>query len=197
MVHYFLFEKYFSTSEPHSTLLQVIGNLQAVQFRWRKFFFKESASTRIRQGSLNLRIKRRWPLDHWDQLPGTSLLRPVNNSIIFSLDRVEQKLGSTGADATGGCYNITEVQAIMAELREIQKSLSSGEKERSELMQSLAKLKDELTRLELCADSVSSLNLQSPLTLSTASQTDLCAEVCWNISVYSLGTVLTKRNRHI
>ncbi|XP_026680913.1 protein kibra, partial [Diaphorina citri] len=89
---------------------------------------------------------------------------------------VEQKLGATGTDSTGGCYNITEVQAIMAELLEIEKSLRSGEKERSELMQSLAKLKDELTRLELCGDSspdVSTLNL----TLSTASQTDLCAEL--------------------
>uniref|UniRef100_A0A8D8UYC3 Protein kibra n=1 Tax=Cacopsylla melanoneura TaxID=428564 RepID=A0A8D8UYC3_9HEMI len=100
---------------------------------------------------------------------------------VETLASVEQKLGSTGNDLTGGCYNITEVQAIMVELREIQKSLTSGEKERSELMQSLAKLKDELTRLELCADSspdVSTLNLQSPaLTLSTASQTDLCAEL--------------------
>ncbi|KAI5738313.1 hypothetical protein M8J77_005331 [Diaphorina citri] len=95
---------------------------------------------------------------------------------VDTLASVEQKLGATGTDSTGGCYNITEVQAIMAELLEIEKSLRSGEKERSELMQSLAKLKDELTRLELCGDSspdVSTLNL----TLSTASQTDLCAEL--------------------
>lgn len=57
-----------------------------------------------------------------------------------TLSSVEQKLG------TDGFYNLTEAQAIVAELKNIQVSLSSGEKERAELMQSLAKLKDDLTR---------------------------------------------------
>lgn len=78
-----------------------------------------------------------------------------------------------------GCYNIAEAQAIIAELHEIQRSLSSGEKERMSLMQSLAKLKDDLTRLQLCSDSspdISTLSL--PLDkLSTASQTDLSGEL--------------------
>lgn len=62
----------------------------------------------------------------------------------------------------------------MVELRNIQKSLSSGEKEKAELMQSLAKLKDDLTRLQLCESSpdVSTLSLPQEK-LSTASQTDL------------------------
>jgi len=57
-----------------------------------------------------------------------------------TLASVEQKLGAEGF------YNLTEAQAIVTELKNIQMSLSSGEKERAELMQSLAKLKDDLTR---------------------------------------------------
>lgn len=75
-------------------------------------------------------------------------------------------------------YNISEAQAIMSELRNIQKSLSSGEKEKAELMQSLAKLKDDLTRLQLSESSpdVSTLNLPQEK-LSTASQTDLSCDL--------------------
>lgn len=62
----------------------------------------------------------------------------------------------------------------MAELRNIQKSLSSGEKEKAELMQSLAKLKDDLTRLQLCESSPNVSTFSIPQEkLSTASQTDL------------------------
>lgn len=89
---------------------------------------------------------------------------------VETLTTVEQKLSAH----QGGCYNIAEAQAIMVELRNIQKSLSSGEKEKAELMQSLAKLKDDLTRLQLCESSpdVSTLSLPQEK-LSTASQTDL------------------------
>ena len=87
---------------------------------------------------------------------------------------VEQKLSTYN----GGCYNITEAQAIMTELRNIQKSLSSGEKEKAELMQSLAQLKDELTRLQLCEGSPDASTLSLPQEkLSTASQTDLSGEL--------------------
>ncbi|PSN40195.1 hypothetical protein C0J52_12889 [Blattella germanica] len=90
---------------------------------------------------------------------------------VETLASVEQKLSSHH-------YNITEAQAIMTELRNIQKSLSSGEKEKAELMQSLAKLKDDLTRLQLCESSpdVSTLSLPQEK-LSTASQTDLSGEL--------------------
>ncbi|KAK3922478.1 Protein kibra [Frankliniella fusca] len=99
----------------------------------------------------------------------TSTQRGVEN-----LASVEQKLSS----AQGGCYNIQEAQAIVAELRNIQKSLMSGEKEKAELMLSLAKLKDDLTRLQLSESSpdVSTLSLPSER-LSTASQTDLSGEL--------------------
>lgn len=66
----------------------------------------------------------------------------------------------------------------MAELRNIQKSLSSGEKEKVELMQSLAKLKDDLTRLQLCESSPDVSTLMLPQEkLSTASQTDLSCDL--------------------
>ncbi|XP_017772519.1 PREDICTED: protein kibra isoform X1 [Nicrophorus vespilloides] len=93
---------------------------------------------------------------------------------VDTLSNVEQKLSTH----QGACYNIAEAQAIMVELRNIQKSLSSGEKERAELMQSLAKLKDDLTRLQLCESSpdVSTLSLPQEK-LSTASQTDLSCEL--------------------
>ncbi|XP_067204662.1 protein kibra isoform X2 [Linepithema humile] len=93
---------------------------------------------------------------------------------VDTLVSVEQKLSGHHA----GCYNITEAQAIYAELRNIQKSLSSGEKEKAELMQSLAQLKDELTRLQLCEGSPEASTLSLPQEkLSTASQTDLSGEL--------------------
>lgn len=93
---------------------------------------------------------------------------------VDTLASVEQKLSSHH----GGCYNIMEAQAIMTELRNIQKSLSSGEKEKAELMQSLAQLKDELTRLQLCEGSPEASTLSLPQEkLSTASQTDLSGEL--------------------
>ena len=94
--------------------------------------------------------------------------------LLISNGSVEQKLSGHH----GGCYNITEAQAIMTELRNIQKSLSSGEKEKAELMQSLAQLKDELTRLQLCEGSPEASTLSLPQEkLSTASQTDLSGEL--------------------
>lgn len=92
---------------------------------------------------------------------------------VDTLAEVEQKLSSQQA-----CYNITEAQAIMTELKNIQKSLTSGEKERADLMQSLAKLKDDLTRLQLADASPELSTLSLPQEkLSTASQTDLCADL--------------------
>ncbi|XP_030758332.1 protein kibra isoform X1 [Sitophilus oryzae] len=109
-----------------------------------------------------------------------SELEQIRNEMNFTqrgvetLASVEQKLSM----GQGMCYNIAEAQAIMAELRNIQKSLSSGEKEKAELMQSLAKLKDDLTRLQLSESSpdVSTLSLPQEK-LSTASQTDLSCEL--------------------
>ncbi|XP_050355426.1 protein kibra isoform X2 [Nymphalis io] len=92
---------------------------------------------------------------------------------VDTLAEVEQKLSSQQ-----GCYNITEAQAIMTELKNVQKSLTSGEKERADLMQSLAKLKDDLMRLQLADASPDLSTLSLPQEkLSTASQTDLCADL--------------------
>nr|XP_023013961.1 protein kibra isoform X1 [Leptinotarsa decemlineata] len=109
-----------------------------------------------------------------------SELEQIRNEMTYTqrgvetLTNVEQKLSMH----QGTCYNISEAQAIMAELRNIQKSLSSGEKEKADLMQSLAKLKDDLTRLQLSESSpdISTLSLPQEK-LSTASQTDLSCEL--------------------
>lgn len=87
---------------------------------------------------------------------------------------VEQKLSLH----QGGRYTISDAQAIMNEVRNIQKSLSSGEKEKADLMQSLAKLKDDLTRLQLSESSPDASTLSLPQEkLSTASQTDLSCDL--------------------
>lgn len=97
----------------------------------------------------------------------------------FFLFSVEQKLSNDGS-----CYNVVEAQAIVTELREIQLSLSSGQRERIDLMNSLAKLKDELMRLQLCnviddpeLQMQNSSSTQLSDKLSTASQTDLSSDV--------------------
>lgn len=65
----------------------------------------------------------------------------------------------------------------MQEVQKIQKSLISGEKEKRELMKSLAQVKDDLTRLQISQDSPSAsyANLAQER-ISAASQTDLCSE---------------------
>lgn len=91
---------------------------------------------------------------------------------ITTLAQVEQKL------STGSCYTVGEAQAIINELRSIQKSLQSGEKERAELMQSLARHKEDLTRLQTIENQLDGSTLSIPLEkFSTASQTDLSGEV--------------------
>jgi protein KIBRA len=68
---------------------------------------------------------------------------------VETLYSVEKKLNSH----QNGCYNLSEAQAIMEEVRKIQKSLISGEREKKELMKSLAQVKDDLTRLQLRQES--------------------------------------------
>ncbi|XP_022903657.2 protein kibra isoform X1 [Onthophagus taurus] len=109
-----------------------------------------------------------------------SELEQIKNEVTYTqrgvdtLTSVGQKLSRN----QGMFYSITEAQAIMNELRNIQKSLSSGEKEKADLMQSLAKLKDEMTRLQLCESSPDASTLSLPQEkLSTASQTDLSCEL--------------------
>ncbi len=103
----------------------------------------------------------------------------ISKNVLKNCFRVEKKLSGSGSGLNGGgCYNLLEAQAIITELREIQRSLSSGEKERMDLMQSLAKLKDDLTRLQLCSESSPDAStLSIPPVSNTASQTDLSGEV--------------------
>lgn len=91
---------------------------------------------------------------------------------VETLHGVEQKL----SNHENGCYNITEAQAIMEEVRKIQKSLLLGEKEKKELMHSLAQVKEDLTRLQLRQESpeASTFNLNDRV--SAASQTEMCAD---------------------
>ena len=79
-------------------------------------------------------------------------------------------------------FSVDEAQAILTELRSVQASLSNGEKEKSELLGSLARLKDELTRLQPSDGSSPDISTFSLPTekLSTASQTDLSGEVSIN-----------------
>uniref|UniRef100_A0A182UUF2 Protein kibra n=1 Tax=Anopheles merus TaxID=30066 RepID=A0A182UUF2_ANOME len=92
---------------------------------------------------------------------------------VDTLASVEQKLNAH----VNGCYNISEAQAIMEEVKKIQKSLITGEREKKELMKSLAQVKDDLTRLQLRQESpdASTFNLAQER-ICAASQTDLSSE---------------------
>uniref|UniRef100_A0A2M4BAL9 Protein kibra n=1 Tax=Anopheles marajoara TaxID=58244 RepID=A0A2M4BAL9_9DIPT len=92
---------------------------------------------------------------------------------VETLASVGQKLNSH----INGCYNIREAQAIMEEVKMIQKSLITGEREKKELMKSLAQVKDDLTRLQLRQESpdASTFNLAQDR-ICAASQTDLSSE---------------------
>nr|SVE75584.1 EOG090X00VK [Daphnia hispanica] len=93
---------------------------------------------------------------------------------IDMLSQAETKLSSLPCG-----YTLQEAQAIMTELRNIQHSLSSGEKEKAELMASLSRLRDDLTRLKPLnndmSPDLSTLSLPQEK-FSTASQTDLSGE---------------------
>ena len=99
-------------------------------------------------------------------------------------------LSSSGLGVGGGCnFTLEEVEAIRAELYNIQQSLSTGEQEKVELMKNLACLKDDLTRLQASGshhggqrNSDSSLDVSgsNPSFSTAASQTDLSGEVKYN-----------------
>ena len=76
---------------------------------------------------------------------------------------------------------MTQIASLFqAELQNIQKSLSSGEQEKVELVKSLACLKDDLTRLQAPEDgSLLDTNMSAPFEKfsSAASQTDLSGEL--------------------
>ncbi len=103
-------------------------------------------------------------------------------------------LSSSGLGVGGaGCnFTLEEVEAIRAELYNIQQSLSTGEQEKVELMKNLACLKDDLTRLQASgngqhggqrnSDSALDVSGSNPSFSTAASQTDLSGEV--RISIF-------------
>ncbi|CAH1778285.1 unnamed protein product [Owenia fusiformis] len=92
---------------------------------------------------------------------------------VETLTQIDSKM----AGQPGG-YNLQEAQAIMQEIRNIQQSLSSGEREKQNLIQSLAKLKDDMPLRLVTEGSSPDLSLLSipHEIISTESQTDLTGE---------------------
>ncbi|KFV06508.1 Protein WWC2, partial [Pterocles gutturalis] len=97
-----------------------------------------------------------------------------------TLQQIDQKMsgGQSG-------YELCEAKAILSELKAIRKAISSGEREKQDLMKSLAKLRekfnlDETTgtsERDLSSSSVNSQLCFSRQTLDTGSQTDISGEV--------------------
>ncbi|KAK7474264.1 hypothetical protein BaRGS_00034507 [Batillaria attramentaria] len=87
---------------------------------------------------------------------------------VETLHTVGQKLSTTGG------YSVGQAQAIISEIRQLQQYLTSGQKERNELVQSLARLKEDFLQSKTGGSSpdVSTLSLAHDRH-ETASQTDL------------------------
>ncbi|XP_040457536.1 protein WWC2 isoform X5 [Falco naumanni] len=97
-----------------------------------------------------------------------------------TLQQIDQKMsgGQSG-------YELCEAKAILSELKSIRKAISSGEREKQDLMKSLAKLREkfsldqttETSEPDLSSSSVNSQLCFSRQTLDTGSQTDISGEV--------------------
>ncbi|XP_061848365.1 protein WWC2 isoform X2 [Colius striatus] len=97
-----------------------------------------------------------------------------------TLQQIDQKMsgGQSG-------YELCEAKAILSELKSIRKAISSGEREKQDLMKSLAKLREkfnldqtvETSEPDLSSRSVNSQLCFSRQTLDTGSQTDISGEV--------------------
>ncbi|XP_029437601.1 protein WWC2 isoform X2 [Rhinatrema bivittatum] len=97
-----------------------------------------------------------------------------------TLQRIDQKMsgGQSG-------YELNEAKAILSELKSIRKAISSGEKEKQDLMQSLAKLKERFHLDQSMGRSEpdlrsSPMNLHLSLsrqTLDAGSQTDISGDI--------------------
>ncbi|KFV82194.1 Protein WWC2, partial [Struthio camelus australis] len=97
-----------------------------------------------------------------------------------TLQQIDQKMsgGQSG-------YELCEAKAILSELKSIRKAISSGEREKQDLMKSLAKLREKFSldqtigrsEPDLSSSSVSSQLSFSRQTLDTGSQTDISGEV--------------------
>ncbi|KAM6400816.1 protein WWC2 [Pluvialis apricaria] len=97
-----------------------------------------------------------------------------------TLQQIDQKMsgGQSG-------YELCEAKAILSELKAIRKAISSGEREKQDLMKSLAKLREKFnldqtigtSEPDLSSSSVNSQLCFSRQTLDTGSQTDISGEV--------------------
>ncbi|KAM7053025.1 protein WWC2 isoform 2-T2 [Acridotheres tristis] len=97
-----------------------------------------------------------------------------------TLQQIDQKMsgGQSG-------YELREAKAILKELKSIRKAISSGEREKQDLMKSLAKLREKFSvdqTTETCEPDLSSSSVNSQLcfprqTLDTGSQTDISGEI--------------------
>ncbi|NXD22009.1 WWC2 protein, partial [Spelaeornis formosus] len=97
-----------------------------------------------------------------------------------TLQQIDQKMsgGQSG-------YELCEAKAILKELKAIRKAISSGEREKQDLMKSLAKLREKFSADETTETSepnLSSSSVNSQLcfprqTLDTGSQTDISGEI--------------------
>ncbi|NWU64270.1 WWC2 protein, partial [Pterocles burchelli] len=97
-----------------------------------------------------------------------------------TLQQIDQKMsgGQSG-------YELCEAKAILSELKSIRKAISSGEREKQDLMKSLAKLREKFSldqttgtsERDLSSSSVNSQLCFSRQTLDTGSQTDISGEV--------------------
>ncbi|XP_074761902.1 protein WWC2 [Athene noctua] len=97
-----------------------------------------------------------------------------------TLQQIDQKMsgGQSG-------YELCEAKAILTELKSIRKAISSGEREKQDLMKSLAKLREKFSldqtigtsEPDLNSSSVNSQLCFSRQTLDTGSQTDISGEV--------------------
>ncbi|XP_058048828.1 protein WWC2 isoform X4 [Ahaetulla prasina] len=97
-----------------------------------------------------------------------------------TLQQIDQKM-SGGQNG----YELSEAKAVMNELKSIQKAISSGEKEKQDLMKSLAKLRERFLLGQTIAQSESDLRCSlahsqqslSKQTLDAGSQTDISGDV--------------------
>lgn len=99
---------------------------------------------------------------------------PNSDRVHPSPCRVESKMSSLRSP-----YTVPEAQAIIEELTNIDRSLTSGEREKRQLLECLSQLKYELQRLQppepVAEDTARALQLSEKL--SIASQTDLSGDV--------------------
>ncbi|NWI94537.1 WWC2 protein, partial [Pitta sordida] len=91
-----------------------------------------------------------------------------------TLQQIDQKMsgGQSG-------YELCEAKAILRELKSIRKAISSGEREKQDLMKSLAKLKEKFNldqTIETSEPDLSSSSVNSHL-CDTGSQTDISGEI--------------------